>query len=85
MDAVAQFVPTEVLDQHKQYKGQWGKLTPAEIKVANFVADGMSDKGIAGHLGLAPKTAENHARQLLRKTGVKNQTEFAVKFQETLV
>ncbi|MBM1310352.1 helix-turn-helix transcriptional regulator [Sulfitobacter mediterraneus] len=58
-----------------------GDLTPTEAQVANLVADGLTDKEIASQLDMAPKTVENHVRQLLRKADVENRTKFAVMFR----
>lgn len=82
MAAGGQFVPTEVLAELAEYESQWGDLTPTETQVANLVADGLTDKEIANRLDMAPKTVENHVRQLLRKADVENRTKFAVMFQK---
>ena len=80
MAAGGQFIPKEVLEELKQYETKWGDLTPTETKVAQLVAQGLSDKEIANHLGMAPKMVENHVRQLLRKAEVENRTKFALVF-----
>ena len=85
MAACGQFVPTDVLAELADYESQWGDLTPTEAQVANFVADGLTDKEIASQLQMAPKTVENHVRQLLRKADVENRTKFAVMFRENNV
>ena len=80
-----QFVPTDVLEELKQYENRWGDLTPTETQVAKLVADGLSDKEIAAQMDMAPNTVRNHVRAVLTKAGVENRTKFAVKFraQET--
>lgn len=85
MAAGGRFVPTEVLDQLAEHESRWGNLTPTETQVANLVADGLTDKEIASQLDMAPKTVENHVRQLLRKAEVENRTKFAVMFRGKLV
>jgi len=82
MASGGQFVPKEVLEELAEYENQWGDLTPTEAQVANLVADGLTDKEIASRLDMAPKTVENHVRQLLRKADVENRTKFAVMFQK---
>lgn len=81
MAAGGQFVPTEVLEELKQYENRWGDLTVTETQVAQLVADGLSDKEIAAQLDMAPNTVRNHVRAVLTKAGVENRTKFAVKFQ----
>jgi len=78
MAAGGQFVPKEVLAELAEFESQWGALTPTETQVANLVADGHTDKEIASQLQMAPKTVENHVRQLLRKADVENRTKFAL-------
>lgn len=81
MAAGGQFIPKEVLEELRQYENQWGNLTPTETQVANLVADGLTDKEIAGQLDMAPKTVENHVRAMLKKAEVENRTKFAVLFR----
>lgn len=82
MAARGQFIPKEVLEELKQYETKWGDLTPTETKVAQLVAQGLTDKEIAIQLVIAPKTVENHVRQLLRKAEVENRTKFALAFRD---
>lgn len=84
MAAGGQFVPTDVLDQLKEIEDGWGRLTPAELKVAELLAEGASDKEIAKQLDAAPKTVENHVRSLLRKADVDNRTKFALAFRDRI-
>ncbi len=46
------------------------KLTPREIEVLKFIADGKSTKEIARILGVTFKTASSHRAKLLGKFGV---------------
>ena len=77
-----QFIPKDVLDQLQEHEAIWGGLSRMEFKVAQLVADGVSDKEIARKLKLAPKTVENHVRSLLKKANVENRTKFAIRFRE---
>ena len=45
-------------------------LSEREVEVLVLVADGLSNKEIAGHLGLALSTVKNHVHNLLGKLGV---------------
>lgn len=80
MAAGGQFIPQEVLGELKQLEDRWGSLTQTETQVANLVADGLTDKEIAGQMELSPKTVENHVRALLKKAGAVNRTKFAVMY-----
>ena len=49
-----------------------GRLTPREKDVLREVVAGYSNKIIAHHLGLSPKTVEVHRSRVMDKTGAKN-------------
>lgn len=49
-------------------------LTAREAEVLGLVARGMSDREIADHLVLSPKTVEKHVGATLRKTGAPSRT-----------
>ena len=46
------------------------ELTDREQEVLELVADGLTNKEIAGRLGLAAATVKNHVHNILRKLGV---------------
>ena len=48
-------------------------LTTRELEVLAAMADGLSTKGIAGRLGVAVKTVENHKTRVFDKLGVRSQ------------
>ncbi len=47
-------------------------LTPREREVLRLVAQGLSDKRIAGELGIGPETAKTHVRSILSKLNLPN-------------
>lgn len=53
-------------------------LTPREVDVLVQIAKGNSNKGIANHLGVAPKTVDKHTENLYRKIGVRSRTAAAL-------
>jgi DNA-binding NarL/FixJ family response regulator len=52
-------------------------LTEAELKVAEAVARGLSNKEIAAELGISVRTVENHVSHILAKKGFSNRVEIA--------
>lgn len=52
-----------------QLRSQVRRLTPRERQVARMVVEGFSNKGIAGELGLSPKTVEVHRGRVMAKMG----------------
>lgn len=46
-------------------------LTPKERQVLAFLADGLTNAGIANELGVAPSTVKTHLKNIYAKLGVK--------------
>ncbi|HWL44268.1 MAG TPA: response regulator transcription factor [Ilumatobacter sp.] len=53
-------------------------LTPQERRILHLIADGMTNRQIAGELFLAEKTVKNYVSNLLAKLGMERRTEAAV-------
>jgi DNA-binding CsgD family transcriptional regulator len=49
------------------------RLTAREREIIELVARGMSGKQVARHLGISPKTVEQHKTRIFAKLGVPNQ------------
>lgn len=55
----------------------WSALTPAELKVAGLVADGLKNKEIAERLFVSPYTVESHLKNIFAKLGFSSRAELA--------
>jgi DNA-binding CsgD family transcriptional regulator len=53
------------------------QLTPQELQIARFVAQGMANKEVAAHLFLSPRTIDYHLRNVFAKLGIKSRTQLA--------
>ena len=53
------------------------ELTTREADVLTLLADGLTNKQIAGRLYLSPRTVEKHVERILTKTGQPNRTALA--------
>ena len=61
-------------------------LTAREIQVLELVCEGLTNREIAEHLVLSPKTVENHVNHILSKLAVANRRRAAVQaFRSGLV
>ena len=54
------------------------RLTPREVEVLRHVAEGASNRVIAGRLGIAENTVKNHVRNILEKLRLHSRAEAAV-------
>ncbi len=52
-------------------------LTPREREVAQLAADGLTNAGIAGQLGVSPRTVENHLQRVYGKLGITGRAQLA--------
>ena len=61
-------------------------LSPAEFRVADAVAGGLTNRQVAAALLISVKTVDFHLQQMYRKLGIRSRTELAVRmtnFQPT--
>jgi DNA-binding CsgD family transcriptional regulator len=53
------------------------QLTAQELQISRYVAEGMSNKEIAAHLFLSPRTIDSHLRNVFSKLGIRSRTQLA--------
>jgi DNA-binding CsgD family transcriptional regulator len=63
--------------KHRQARSGWDSLTPTEIKIAAFVAEGLSNPEIAVKLVLSRRTVAIHVSHILKKLDVHTRTDIA--------
>ncbi|CAM3998022.1 response regulator transcription factor [Helcobacillus massiliensis] len=52
-------------------------LTPVESRIVQFIGDGLPNREIAEHLGIAEKTVKNRITGILQKMGMQRRTQVA--------
>ena len=53
------------------------RLTAQELQVAQFVAEGLTNRDVAAQLFLSPRTIDFHLRNVFRKLGIASRTQLA--------
>jgi DNA-binding NarL/FixJ family response regulator len=53
------------------------QLTAQELQVAQFVAEGLSNKEVAAQLFLSPRTIDSHLRNVFAKLEITSRTQLA--------
>jgi two-component system response regulator TtrR len=56
-------------DRNDAVQRTLSSLTPRETEVMELIVSGMSNKQVAGHLGISPRTVEIHRAHVMEKTG----------------
>lgn len=64
--------------REERLRGAYG-MTPREVEVAELLALGLSNVGVAGRLRISPHTARHHTQRVLAKLGVHSRAEAAAK------
>ena len=60
----------------------WASLTATETKVAELVAQGLSNEQVARRLLMSPATAKTHLTHIYAKVGASNRTELAARWRD---
>ncbi|HEX6024635.1 MAG TPA: response regulator transcription factor, partial [Solirubrobacter sp.] len=55
----------------------WHSLTPTELKVAELVAQGLTNRQIAEQMFISPATVKTHLDHAFSKLDVRNRAELA--------
>jgi DNA-binding NarL/FixJ family response regulator len=71
-----QFQELSVLDESED--GVFSPLTPREIEILDYVAQGNSNKEIAFQLHISDQTVKNHITSILRKLAVNDRTQAVI-------
>ncbi|MET0488927.1 MAG: LuxR C-terminal-related transcriptional regulator, partial [Acidimicrobiales bacterium] len=58
-------------------EGPPGTLTPRQLQVAALVADGLTNRQIAGRLGIEERSAEGHVERIRQRLGVRSRAQVA--------
>jgi DNA-binding NarL/FixJ family response regulator len=67
----------QVMARLRDSEGPMAALTGQEKRVLELIAEGLTNRRIAEHMGLAEKTAKNYVSSLLAKLGLHSRTEAA--------
>jgi ATP/maltotriose-dependent transcriptional regulator MalT len=63
--------------KHRKAQSGWDSLTDTELKIAAFVAEGLSNPEIASRLVTSPRTVGTHVSHILKKMGFAGRAEVA--------
>lgn len=61
---------TRLMDGERQQAQATARLTERERAVLQMIAEGMSNKEMAGRFGIAPKTVEHYRAQVMQKLNI---------------
>jgi two-component system nitrate/nitrite response regulator NarL len=71
-------ISTQKSDAATGATGRFAILTPREIEITQLIAQGASNKHIAGYLAIAERTVKSHLTAIFRKTGVVDRVKLAL-------
>jgi len=75
---------TSAEEQDRELARRLSTLTPQQLKVLVMIAEGQSNKYIAGHLAIAEATVKAHITGILRKLGIERRTQAAILAQRLM-
>ncbi|WP_338695585.1 helix-turn-helix transcriptional regulator [Streptomyces sp. Q6] len=62
---------------HREPPGMLSELTPQQLRIARCVADGATNREVAQHLSVSPRTVDHHLRNVFAQLGVRSRVELA--------
>jgi len=68
--------------EEKEIAEKLSKLTPAQYRVLQMIADGLLNKQIAYEMSIQEPTVKNHVSAILQKFEVNNRTQASTMFQK---
>jgi DNA-binding NarL/FixJ family response regulator len=71
-------------EQDRELARRLSTLTPQQLKVLVMLAEGQSNKDIAGHLAITEATVKAHITGILRKLGIERRTQAAILAQRLM-
>lgn len=63
---------------HLDGRDKWRSLTHAEVRVAQLVGTGLTNRATAKHLTVSPHTVDAHLKHIYHKLGIHTRVELAV-------
>jgi DNA-binding NarL/FixJ family response regulator len=75
---------TAAEEQERELARRLSTLTPQQLKVLVMLAEGQSNKDIAGHLSITEATVKAHITGILRKLGIERRTQAAILAQRLM-
>jgi DNA-binding NarL/FixJ family response regulator len=75
---------TTAEEQERELARRLSTLTPQQLKVLVMLAEGQSNKDIAGHLSITEATVKAHITGILRKLGIERRTQAAILAQRLM-
>jgi DNA-binding CsgD family transcriptional regulator len=62
---------------HREAGFGWASLTATEVRIAELVRDGLTNREIGTRLFVSPRTVQTHVSHILQKTGLRSRVEIA--------
>jgi DNA-binding NarL/FixJ family response regulator len=75
---------TRAEERDRELARRLSTLTPQQLKVLVMLAEGQSNKDIAGHLAITEATVKAHITGILRKLGIERRTQAAILAQRLM-
>jgi len=75
---------TNAEEQDRELARRLSTLTPQQLNVLVMLAEGQSNKDIAGHLSITEATVKAHITGILRKLGIERRTQAAILAQRLM-